>query len=154
VFTTSIVPPPRADQKPLEGGIGLVEGLAPADIGLAVEVAVIGLVDARDLLARLSDQRGEILPVGESVGRDRPASARPVRPAGAVIAGETARTASHSKAISSRPERAGGHVLALLDRREGGMQHVEEAPGGIEFEEGRARGTSRMSAAASPLIVR
>jgi hypothetical protein len=60
---------PRPDQKPFEPGIGLVEGGAPAGIGLAVEVAVIGLVDACDLLARLPDQRGEILPGAEAAPR-------------------------------------------------------------------------------------
>src|SRR6056297_2127198 len=56
------VPVPGPDQEPLEARLGLVKGGAPAGIGLAVEVAVIGLVDAGDLFARLPDQRGVILP--------------------------------------------------------------------------------------------
>ena len=47
----------------LESGIGLVERLASAGIGLSVKVAVIGLIDALHLFPRLTNQRGEILPV-------------------------------------------------------------------------------------------
>ena len=65
------VAPPDAQQQRLEGGIGGVEGLAPADVGLAVEIAVIGLVDAVHLFARLPDQRGEILPLAASCVRPR-----------------------------------------------------------------------------------
>ena len=59
-----LVAAPGGEQQPLEAGIGLVEGLPAADVGLAVEVAVVGLVDAVHLLAGLADQRGEVLPPG------------------------------------------------------------------------------------------
>ena len=67
-----LVAAPGGDEQPLEGGIGLVEGLAAAGVGLAVEVAVVGLVDAAGLLAGLADQRGEVLAPG---GEARPSQA-------------------------------------------------------------------------------
>src|SRR6056297_2415593 len=59
---------PAADQQLLEGGIGGIEGFAAAHIGLAVEIAVIGLVDALHLFAGLTDEGGKTLPVRRERG--------------------------------------------------------------------------------------
>ena len=59
-----LVAAPGGEEELLEGGVGRVEGLAAAGVGLAVEVAVVGLVDAAGLLAGLADERGEVLAEG------------------------------------------------------------------------------------------
>ena len=134
-----LVAAPGGEEQLLEGGVGRVEGLAAAGVGLAVEVAVVGLVDAAGLLAGLADERGEVLAEGrEGAAEVGLHQRRELGLLAGVVAGDDGAHRVPFEADLRAAEGAGGHVLAVLDRLEGRVQHVEEAARRVELEEGGA----------------
>ena len=132
---------PGADQELFEGGVGGIKRLAAPDIGFAVEIAVVGFVDALDLFARLADERGEALPVrGEGRAQVGLHQSREFGLLGGIEAGDDGAHGIPLEAEAFAAQSAGSHVFGFLDGPEGGVQHVEEAAGAVKFQERRAEG--------------
>lgn len=110
-------------------GPGPVKGLAPPDIGIAVEVAVIGFVDAGNLLARLAHHRGDFLAVGgheiTEIGLDH---IRKVRLLRRVEAGDQRADRVPFETHFRQALCASGAVLALFDRGEGRIDQDVQKP--------------------------
>ena len=133
------VAPPGPDQQFLEFGIGAVKHLAAAGISLAVEHPVIGFVDTVHALAGLSDHRGIVLAVGvhhvAEIGLNHIGQI-------CLLAGvEPGDHGAHDIPFEFHFWKSGtatGGVFALFYAGEGGIEHVEEPAGGVEFEKRRA----------------